>query len=428
MRWPPRRFAAPTDTSNAGEDLELMVTPEEIARRYGNVREAMLAEKVDGLIVCGNQYSGFEGAVRYMSGFEIVHRYVYVLFSLESDPVLVFPREARWIGDKGKPWVQEQIWAEVPGKWLREAAEKRKWKRVAVYGLDYIMPVRDYRELQRASFELVPFDFAFDMARAVKSEVELAAVRDSMEIILEGFQVLLKSYEPGKTEAEIMAPAVECFFARGAGPRMMNIVLSGTNGEAEAFFKVPSLRKVGSDDLLLYSLEVTGAAGYWIEFSRALIRGKISPRTLAMSEVYPHAMEAARVRMRDGMVASEVHKAAAEVFSKAGFSLGHLTGHSIGMTMIEHPAIGANTQIELKENMVLSFHPQVVDQDGQVCLYTQDTYRVGKNEGECLANVPWRFYTGLEARKCASAAQPISPRAYTQPPIRRKFLPANMES
>jgi hypothetical protein len=51
--------------------------------------------------------------------------------------------------------------------------------------------------------------------------------------------------------------------------------------------------------------------------------------------------------------------------------------------------------------MVLSFHPQVVDQDGQVCLYTQDTYRVGKNEGECLANVPWRFYTGLEARKSA---------------------------
>jgi Xaa-Pro aminopeptidase len=239
------------------------------------------------------------------------------------------------------------------------------------------------------------------MARAVKSEEELAGFRDSMDIILDGFHALLAAYEPGKSEAEIMAPAVERFFARGAGPRMMNIVLSGANGEAEAFFKVPSLRKVGSDDLLLYSLEVTGAAGYWIEFSRALIRGKISSRTQAMSEVYPHAMEAARVKMRDGMIASEVHKAAADVFRKAGFALGHLTGHSIGMTMIEHPAIGANTQIELRENMVLSFHPQVVDQDGQVCLYTQDTYRVGKNEGECLANVPWRFYTGLEARQSA---------------------------
>jgi Xaa-Pro dipeptidase len=239
------------------------------------------------------------------------------------------------------------------------------------------------------------------MARAVKSEEELAGFRDSMDIILDGFHALLAAYEPGKSEAEIMAPAVERFFARGAGPRMMNIVLSGTGGEAEAHFKVPSLRKVGPEDLLLYSLEIAGADGYWVEFSRALIRGKPSPRTLEMSQVYPYAMEAAREQMREGALASDVHKAATNVFDKAGFKLGHLTGHSIGMTMIEYPAIGANTHVELKENMVLSFHPQVVDQDGQVCLYTQDTYRVGKKEGECLANVPWRFYPGIEALKTA---------------------------
>ena len=378
-----------------------MPSQQEIERRFKNIRAAMEREHCDALIVCGNQYAGFEGAVRYTSGFEIVHRYVYVLIPLSADPVLVFPREARWIGDKKTPFVQEKVWAEIPGKWLCEEIEKRAWKRVAVYGMDFIMAVRDYRELQGRQFELVPFDFHFDMARAIKSQEELEGFRDSMDIILDGFHALLAGYEPGKTEAEIMAPAVQRFFARGAGPRMMNIVLSGSNGEAEAFFKVPSLRKVAADDLLLYSLEITGAAGYWIEFSRALIRGKISERTLAMSEVYPHAMEAARLQMHDGALASDVHKAAADVFSKAGFALGHLTGHSIGMTMIEHPAIGANTKIELKENMVLSFHPQVVDQDGKVCLYTQDTYRVGKREGECLANVPWRFYTGLEALKTA---------------------------
>jgi Xaa-Pro aminopeptidase len=263
------------------------------------------------------------------------------------------------------------------------------------------MAVRDYRELQQGSFELVPFDFQFDMARAVKSEEELADVRDAMDIILDGFDALLKSYQPGKSEAAIMAPAVERFFARGAGPRMMNIVLSGTGGEAEAHFKVPSLRAVAADDLLLYSLEVTGEAGYWVEFSRALIQGKPSARTRAMSDVYPDAMEAARLKMHDGVLACEVHKAAADALQRAGFALGHLTGHSIGLTMIEHPAIGANTKTELKENMVVSFHPQVVDQDGQVCLYTQDTYRIGKKEGECLASVPWKFYSGAEARKTA---------------------------
>ncbi len=373
-----------------------MPSPQEIERRYKNIRAAMAAEKVDALIVCGNQYAGFEGAVRYTSDFEIVHRYVYVLIPLEGDPTLVFPREARWIGDKKKTFVREHVWAEIPGKWLREKAEEKKWSRVAVHGLDFVMAVRDYRELEIGSFDLVPFDVPFDMARAVKSEEELAGVRDSMDIILDGFRALLKGYEPGRSEAAIMAPAVERFFARGAGPRMMNILLCGTRGEAEAHFKVPSLRAVGADDLLLYSLEITGVDGYWVEFSRALIRGNPSPRTRAMSDVYPEAMEAARRLMREGELASNVHKAAADIFAKAGFTLGHLTGHSIGLTMLEYPSIGANTKVELKENMVLSFHPQVVDQDGQVCLYTQDTFRVGKSEGECLVNIPWKFYNGSE--------------------------------
>ncbi len=332
----------------------------------------MQRESLDALIVCGNQYAGFEGAVFYVSGFEIVHRYVYVLIPLDGEPTLVFPREARWIG-------------------------------VGVYGLNFVMAVRDYRELADASFELVPFDTAFDMVRAVKSEEELVEVRDAMDIILDGFWALVAAYEPGKTEAEIMAPAVERFFARGAGPRMMNILLSGAHGEAEAAFKVPGNRVVAASDLLLYSLEVTGAGCYWVEFSRPLIRGKISPRTQAMADAYPEALEDARKLMRAGELASNVHRSVAEKFARHGFALGHLSGHSIGTTMLEYPAIGAKSDVVLQENMIFSLHPQVVDQDGKVCLYTQDTYRIGKTEGECLADVPWKFFTGEEARHRAAS-------------------------
>jgi Xaa-Pro aminopeptidase len=370
----------------------------EIARRYATLRSAMQAEALDALIVCGNQYAGFEGAVLYTSGFEIVHRYVYVLLPLKGEPTLVFPAEARWIGDKAKPWVRDQVWPAVPGLWLRERVQDHGWKRVGVYGMNFIMAVRDYRELAQGPFELVPFDFQFDMARAVKSEEELAEVRDAMDIILDGFWALVEAYKPGKTEAEIMAPAVERFFARGAGPRMMNILLSGGHGEAEASFKVPGHRVVDADDLLLYSLEITGVGGYWVEFSRALISGKPSPRTQAMADAYPAALEAARKLMRDGELASTVHRAVADTFARHGFALGHLSGHSIGATMIEHPAIGAKAEVPLRENMIFSLHPQVVDKDGKVCLYTQDTYRIGKTEGECLADVPWKFFSGNETR------------------------------
>jgi len=376
----------------------------EIQRRYDNIRGTMREQNVDALVVCGNQYAGFEGAVFYTSGFEIVHRYVYVLIPLKGEPTLLFPQEARWIGDKKKPFVKEKVWAEVPGQWLRERAQDLGWTRIAVYGLDYIMAVRDYRELQQGPFELVPFDFHFDMARAVKSEEELVEIRDSMDIIHEGFWALLEGFAPGKTEAEIMAPAVEVFFARGAGPRMMNILLCGENGEAEAHFKVPGHRRVGTRDLMLYSLEIAGTGGYWVEFSRALIEGDPSQRTLQMAAVYPEAMEAARKLMREGVLAREVHAVVADTFARHGFALGHLSGHSIGTTMIEHPAIGAGSEIELKQNMIFSLHPQVIDKDGKVCLYTQDTFRIGESEGENLSNIPWKFYSKADAQHSASKA------------------------
>jgi len=218
----------------------------EIERRYKRLREAMIAQNIDALVVCGNQYAGFEGGVRYVSGFEIVHRYAYVLFPMEGEPTLLFPTESRWIGDKKKPWVQQQVWTEVSGKWLRDAALQHGWKRIGVVGMDFVMAVRDYRELE-GRVELVPFDFHFDLARAVKSGEEMPEIRDSMDIIVDGFWSLVASYAPGRTEAEIMAPAIKVFFERGAGSRMMNMVLSGPQGEAEAAFKLPGHRVITND-------------------------------------------------------------------------------------------------------------------------------------------------------------------------------------
>ena len=355
----------------------------EIDRRYKNIRSRMEREGLDALIVCGNQYAGFEGATFYVSGFEIVHRYVYVVLPLAGEPTLVFPREARWIGDKTKPWIKDHVWPDVPGNWIRERGQERGWKRVGVYGMDFIMAVRDYLELARSPFELVPFDRQFDIARAVKSDEELAEVRDAMDIIVDGFWALVAAYEPGKTEAEIMAPAVQRFFARGAGPRMMNIMLVRHAWRGGSILQSARPSRGGrrrSAALLPRSHRRRRLLGG--VFPAADLAERSSPRTQAMADVYPHALEEARKLMRAGELASNVHRAVAQAFAKHGFALGHLSGHSIGATMLEYPAIGRRATYQLEENMIFSLHPQVVDTDGKVCLYTQDTYRIGKTEGE----------------------------------------------
>jgi Xaa-Pro aminopeptidase len=222
-------------------------------------------------------------------------------------------------------------------------------------------------------------------------------VRDSIRINEAGMWETIRAYEPGRTEAEIMAPASARFVELGCGRHAMNMVLSGTGGEANPEFKIPSeTRPVEPDDLLLYSLEIAGPGGHWVEVSRPLIAGEPSDLTKQMLEAYEEYYETAQRTLVEGATAEDVHRAVAPIFRDRGWQLGHVTGHSIGMTMIEHPRIGEGFDFELRENMVLSMHPHVLSEDATSCLYMQDTYRVGRDHGEPLATIPLRIYRGGE--------------------------------
>ena len=85
----------------------------ELSRRLANVRAAAERAGLDAVVVAGSEYTGFEGAVTYLSGFTIVHRYAYVLVPREGDPVIVFPAEARYVGEHGTALI-EQVFARIP--------------------------------------------------------------------------------------------------------------------------------------------------------------------------------------------------------------------------------------------------------------------------------------------------------------------------
>ena len=372
----------------------------EVDRRYRAIRGALEREGVDAVIVSGSEYTGFDGAVLYASGFQIVHRYAYVLIPLEGEPSIVFPSEARYVGEHGATWIDERLFVDTPGEWLRERVQARRWTRIGVYGLEYVMNVRDYNALSSGGFELVPFDVPFDLARAVKSGAELESVRESVRINEEGFWTVLAAYEPGKTEAEIMAPAAARFVELGTGRHAMNMVLAhGPPGGARPEFVIASeTRAVEPDDLLLYSLEIAGPGGHWAEVSRPIMRGAPSWETAAMLEAYVEYGQTARRAMRAGATAHDVHVACSSPFRERGFRLGHVTGHSIGMTMIEHPRIGEGSDVELREDMTLSMHPHVIAEDGS-CLYFQETWRVGAHEGEQLSGLAYAIFDGSEERR-----------------------------
>jgi Xaa-Pro aminopeptidase len=209
-----------------------------------------------------------------------------------------------------------------------------------------------------------------------------------VRINTDGFWEFLRAFAPGRTAAEVLAPAEELFVERGCGRMTMNMVLVGPE------FAIARGDLV-LDDFCLPSLEIAGPGGHWVEVSRAI--GSANAEVGRMAEAYEEYFEAARSALRPGATAHDAHRAVSKGFADRGYKLGHVTGHSIGMTMIEHPKIGEGVETELAENMVFSMHPHAIADNGRDCLYMQDTWLVTAEGGEPLAGLPMRVFGAGEA-------------------------------
>ena len=55
----------------------------------------------------------------------------------DGDPFVVFPSEARYVGEHGTALV-EQVFHERPGEHIADRARGAGWRRIGVYGLDYV--------------------------------------------------------------------------------------------------------------------------------------------------------------------------------------------------------------------------------------------------------------------------------------------------
>jgi Xaa-Pro aminopeptidase len=368
----------------------------EIGRRYANTRAAMEKAGLDILIISGSEYSGFEGAVRYMCGFLILHRYAYVVIPADGDPICVFPREATWVGDHSATFIENRELPSHCGEWMANYLKNKGVKKLGIYGLEYIMNVRDYSALAASDFEIIDFELQFDYSRAQKSDEELVSIRHSMEINKQGVLDVIKNYQAGKTEAELMGVAEQTFAAAACARNTMDMVQMGPNGSLRPQMVFPSRRPLQDSDGMMFGLEISGEGGHWVEFSRPLMPNGMDAITQEMMTAYQEFHELAKEHMKAGNNAEDVANLCMKPIFDRGYRSGHVCGHSIGMTMIEMPRIGEGFDFVLPENMVCSMHPHFMNQERTHSLYFQETYRVGREGGEPLSGIPIKAYAGGE--------------------------------
>src|SRR5262249_36762259 len=111
-----------------------------------------------------------------------------------------------------------------------------------------------------------------------------------------------------------------------------------------------------------------------------------------MLEAYEEYYDVAQTALRPGATAHDVHRAVSRGFTERGYHLGHVTGHSIGMTMIEHPRLGEGIDTVLESNSVFRKHRTACSGAGVGWLYMQAPWTVTAKGGAPLAGLDMQIY------------------------------------
>ena len=271
-------------------------------------------------------------------------------------------------------------------------------KRVGVYGLDYVMTVRDYAALARRVRARRPGTSRSTTRAMVKSELELASVRDCVRINTEGFWIFLEHFEPGKTEREVLAPCEEYFVDAGLRP------LDDGHGARRRrtarrcrSSRSPARAAFGATDCVLPSLEVAGPGGHWVEVSRAICPGEPSDDTKRMLEAYEEYYAAAPAALR------RAHRARRASRGREGLPRSRLPSRP------RHRPFDRDDDDRVPEDRRgrrdRAARPEWCSrctrtrsrQDGQACLYMQDTWLVTADGGVPLADLPMKIFDGTES-------------------------------
>lgn len=161
--------------------------------------------------------------------------------------------------------------------------------------------------------------------RLVKSETELAMMRQAAAIATEAHNQAMAIAKPGRYEYEIQAEIERIFRWRGAmGPAYPSIVASGVN--ACVLHYIENNRQMQEQELLL--IDAGCAYNYYnSDITRTFpVGGKFTPEQKVLYELVLAAQQQAIAQVKPGNTFSSVHDAAVRVLTEGLVELGILQG------------------------------------------------------------------------------------------------------
>ena len=241
----------------------------------------------------------------------------------------------------------------------------------------------EFRETLPLGADLAPVSGLVEQVRAVKSEREIELIRHSVKTCSKAFARALRRVRPGITERDLAAEIDHQMRKLGAEkPAFDTIVASGARTALP--HAEPTSKPLGDNELLLIDMGAQ-CQGYASDMTRMVYLGRPTRKARQLHQAVLEAQLAAVDRVRAGVAASTVDRAARRLLRDRGLAdyFVHSTGHSLGLEIHESPKIGKADKTRLEAGMVITVEPGVyMERFGGVRI--EDTVLVRDNDCEIL--------------------------------------------
>ena len=237
-------------------------------------------------------------------------------------------------------------------------------KRIGIAGyLVTSLPVMDSLRAAFPKAEIVNADNIMTQLRQIKSQAELACLREAFRIAEVALEIVLGEMKPGMTECQVVGIVQKALYENGAEYEAHPVYVLSAGSSAHAISR-PTHRVIQPNDMVQLNM---GARidGYSPSVGMPVCMGKMTPRQRELVEFGLEAHYKTYEWMKAGVIAAEVAKKYEELFEKRGYSDCYLYGpcHGLGMLEVEKPWMETVSDYPLEENMTFQVDTFMHDPD-----------------------------------------------------------------
>ena len=334
---------------------------ERIERAAKLVREKGL----DVMLVCSTE-SDYANA-RYFSGFWPLFERAGVAISARGDAALLVGPESAIFG---KDWSKiEKVFV------LREFRESADpsypelvassfsdvFRAIGVSGenikiglgsyVECTLPIYEGLKDAYPKAEIVKCNDIMVNLRKIKSENELACIREGFRIIELATDEVIKNLRPGVTELQMVGVAQRVIYENGAEYEGLPMYVFSEESTRHAISR-SRYREIGKNDIVQLNLSAK-IDGYSPSIGLPVVMGKLEGERRELVQFCLDMHNWTEKQLRTGVYADDVAKKFLEKYKEAGYGDNYVYGpcHGTGMIEVEAPWMETSTHYPLEKNM-----------------------------------------------------------------------------